>query len=88
MALAIYRLEGGKIVEPRIAIGGAEPHARRIAPAEQALAGRLPGADSFAAAAVAAASAIDPMEDATTNAEYRRDVVRAVTRRALDQSAS
>jgi carbon-monoxide dehydrogenase medium subunit len=88
MALAVYRLEGGKVVEPRIAIGGAEPHARRIAQAEQALAGHPPGAESFAAAAAAAASAIDPMEDATTNAEYRRDVVRAITRRALDQSGS
>jgi carbon-monoxide dehydrogenase medium subunit len=88
MALAVYRLEDGKVVEPRIAIGGAEPHARRIAQAERALAGRPAGAETFAAAADAAASAIDPMEDATTNAEYRRDVVRAVTRRALDQSAS
>jgi carbon-monoxide dehydrogenase medium subunit len=88
MALAIYRVEGGNIVAPRIAIGGAEPHARRIAQAEQALAGRGPGAASFAAAADAAAGAVDPMEDAQNTAEYRRDVVRATTRRALDQSAS
>jgi carbon-monoxide dehydrogenase medium subunit len=87
MALTLYRLSSQKIIEPRIAVGGAEPHARRIAEAEQLLAGRLPGAESFTAAAESAARAVDPMEDATTNAEYRRDVVRAVTRRALDQSA-
>jgi carbon-monoxide dehydrogenase medium subunit len=87
MALAIYRLEGGKIVAPRLVVGGAEPHARRMAEAEQLLAGCLPGAECFAAAADSAATAVEPMEDATNTAEYRRDVVRAVTRRALDQSA-
>src|SRR5712671_2472558 len=87
MALAIYRLDGGKIVAPRLVVGGAEPHARRLAEAEQVLAGRLPGADCFAAAADSAATAVEPLEDATNTAEYRRDVVRAVTRRALDQSA-
>jgi carbon-monoxide dehydrogenase medium subunit len=88
IAMAIYRLDGGKIVEPRIAIGGAEPHARRIAQAEQALAGRPAGPDSFAAAADIAAGAVNPMEDAQNTAEYRRDVVRAVTRRALDQAGA
>ena len=42
MALAVYRVEDGRIVEPRLAVGGAETHARRIAEAEQVLAG--PGA--------------------------------------------
>jgi aerobic carbon-monoxide dehydrogenase medium subunit len=86
MALAVYRVEDGRIVAPRLAVGGAETHARRIAEAEQVLAGRAPSADSFAAAAGRAADAIDPMEDAQTSAEYRRDLVRAVMRRALEQS--
>jgi len=86
MALAVYRVENGRIVEPRLAVGGAEPHARRIADAEQALAGRPPVAESFAEAAEAAAAAVDPMEDAQTNAEYRRDLVRTVARRALERS--
>jgi carbon-monoxide dehydrogenase medium subunit len=86
MALAVYRLKDGKMAEPRIAVGGAEPHARRIAEAEQALVGHLAGPERLAAAADAAAAAIDPMEDATTSAEYRRDLVRTVTRRALEQS--
>jgi carbon-monoxide dehydrogenase medium subunit len=88
MALALYRLEGDRIVGPRIVVGGAEPHARPIAQAELALAGRVADADSFAAAAEIAAASVDPMEDAQNTAEYRRDVVRAVTRRALDQAAS
>jgi carbon-monoxide dehydrogenase medium subunit len=86
MALGAYRLKDGKITEPRIAVGGAEPHARRIAKAEQALAGAPAGPESFAAAADAAAAAVDPMEDAMTSPQYRRDLVRTVTRRALEQS--
>jgi len=86
MALAVYRVEDGRIVEPRLAVGGAEPHARRIADAEQALAGRAPTAESFAGAAERAAAAVDPMEDAQTSAEYRRDLVRTVARRALERS--
>jgi len=88
MALATYRLEGGKIVDPRVAVGGAEPHARRIAEAEQALAGKAPGADAFTAAAARAEAAVDPMEDINNSAQYRRELVRAVVRRALEQAAA
>jgi carbon-monoxide dehydrogenase medium subunit len=87
MALATYSFEGGKMVAPRIGVGGAEPQPRRIAAAEAALAGRAPGAEAFSAAAEAAAAAVDPMEDIQTSAEYRRDLVRTVTRRALEQAA-
>jgi aerobic carbon-monoxide dehydrogenase medium subunit len=87
-AVAMYRLDGGKIAAPRLAVGGAEPVARRIAEAEAVLAGAAPGDDVFAAAASAAAAAIDPMVDATTDAEFRRELVLAVTRRALDRAAA
>jgi aerobic carbon-monoxide dehydrogenase medium subunit len=86
MALAVYRVVDGQIVEPRLAVGGAETHARRITEAEQALTGGAPVSENFAAAAEGAAEAIDPMEDAQTSTEYRRDLVRTVLRRALDQS--
>ena len=86
MALACYRVRDGKIVEPRLAVGGAEPHARRIADAEQALAGQAPGAKAFVAAAEAAAAAVDPMEDVHNSAVYRRELVLAMTRRALEQT--
>jgi aerobic carbon-monoxide dehydrogenase medium subunit len=86
MALAVHRVENGRIAEPRLAVGGAEPHTRRIADAEQALMGRAPTAESFAEAAERAAAAVDPMEDAQTTAEYRRDLVRTVARRALERS--
>ncbi|HTH34606.1 MAG TPA: FAD binding domain-containing protein [Xanthobacteraceae bacterium] len=87
-ALGIYRVEGGKIVEPRVAVGGAEPNPRRIAQAEAKLAGAAPGDAAFRAAADAAMTAVDAMEDATTTAEFRRDLVLAVTRRALERAAA
>jgi aerobic carbon-monoxide dehydrogenase medium subunit len=87
MALAVYRVQDGTIVEPRVAVGGAEPHPRRIAEAEQVLAGSFPGPEPFAAAAARAAAAVEPIEDVMTSAQYRRDLVGTVTRRALEQSA-
>jgi len=86
-ALVSYRLQGGKITQARIGIGGAEPSPRRIAEAEAALNGKAPDDAAFRAAADTAATAIDPLEDHQTNAEYRRDLVRAVVRRALEHSA-
>jgi len=87
-ALTAYRVEGGKIVAPRVALGGVEPNPRRIAEAEQTLAGASPGEAAFRAAAAAAAGAVDPMEDFTTSADFRRDLVLAVTRRALERAAA
>jgi aerobic carbon-monoxide dehydrogenase medium subunit len=88
MALVTYRTRDGVIVEPRIGVGGAEPHPRRIAQAEAALAGKPPGTDAFRAAADAAAASVDAMGDNQASAEFRRDLVRAVTRRALERAAA
>jgi len=87
-ALASYRVEGGVIAEPRLAVSGAEPVPRRIGEAERVLAGAAPGNEVFRAAAAAAAAAVDPMEDAVTDAAFRRDLVLAVTRRALERAAA
>jgi carbon-monoxide dehydrogenase medium subunit len=88
MALATYRLRDGVIVEPRLGIGGAEERPRRMAQAEAVLAGQKPGAELFRAAGEAAAAAIEPLEDVHADAEFRRDLVRAVTRRALARAAA
>jgi carbon-monoxide dehydrogenase medium subunit len=85
-ALVTYRLAGGLIVDARVGVGGAEAFARRIPQAEEQLNGRTPAPAQFLAAAEAAANAVDPLEDHQTTAEYRRDLVRAVTRRALEAS--
>lgn len=85
-SLAVYTLKDGKIAEARVGVGGAEPSPRRIPEAEAVVNGQAPSEAVFQAAAEAAADAIDPLEDHQTNAEYRRDLVRAVVSRALDGS--
>jgi len=87
MALATYVTEDGKIAGPRLAVGGAEANPRRVAEAEHLLAGCAPDEATFAAAADAAAAAVDPLDDPTNPAAFRRDLVRTVTRRALEQAA-
>ena len=85
-ALVTYRLVGGRITDPQLGIGGAEKCARRMTEAESVLDRQPPSPELFAEAGEAAALAVDPIEDIQTTAEYRRDLVRAVTRRALDNS--
>jgi carbon-monoxide dehydrogenase medium subunit len=85
-ALVTYRLVDGVIVEARVGVGGAEARPRRLHEAETLLNGSPPGTEVFCAAAEAAADAIDPLEDIQTTGEYRRDLVRAVTRRALEHA--
>ncbi len=75
-ALVSYRLQGGKIAEAGVGVGGAEPQPRRIPEAEAALNGQAPSDKVFRAAAEAAAGAIEAMEDHQTTAEYRCDLVR------------
>ena len=87
MALVTYCLENGVMVEPRVAIGGAEPHARRLQETEAVLNGQMPNKAAFSRAAEAAALAVDPMEDINNTAAYRRSLVRTLLQRALETAA-
>ncbi len=84
--LAVLRIEDGVISAPRLGVGGAEATPRRIAAAEAVLRGERPGEALFREAAAVAAAAIDPLEDAQTDAQYRRELVAAMVRRALTQA--
>ena len=88
MALATFRLRDGLIIEPRVAVGSVEACPRRIARAEDALVGRAPERATFEAAAAAAEAAVDPLDDIITGADYRRDLARTITRRALERAAA
>ena len=88
MALVTFRLRDGVILEPRVGVGGVEGRPRRISAAEAILAGRKPDNESFRAAADAAAAAVEPLEDVHADAEFRLDLVRAVTRRALERAVA
>lgn len=83
MAVAAYRLDNGVIVEPRVGVGAVEASPRRIAAAEALLNGNKPSAALFEAAAAAAASDIEPLEQNADSVEFKRDIVRAVVARAL-----
>lgn len=85
-SLVSYRLDGGKIVDARVGLGGAEASPRRIPEAEAELNGKAAGDAAFRAAGEAASRAIEPLVDHQTDADYRRDLVRVVVRRALEHS--
>jgi carbon-monoxide dehydrogenase medium subunit len=82
MSAVALKRSGRKIVEARIAIGGVEDRPSRCAQAEAVL--MRGGSPADAASAVAAA--VKPMEDLHADAAYRKDLVRAITQRALDQA--
>jgi carbon-monoxide dehydrogenase medium subunit len=87
MALVTFRVEAGLVIEPRVGVGAAEARPRRISEAEALLVGKPPAIEHFRAAGEAAAAAItDPLEDIQADAAYRRDLVKAVTRRALERA--
>ena len=84
--LVTFRIVAGRLVDPRVGVGGAEAAPRRLAAAEQILDGQAPTPDLFAEAAEAAAHALDPLEDIDNDASYRRSLVATLTRRALEQA--
>ena len=85
-SLVAFRIVNGNVTEARVGVGGAEARPRRIHRAEASLNGRRPDAEALVAAAEAAATVVDPLEDIQSSAEYRRDLVRAMTRRALERA--
>jgi aerobic carbon-monoxide dehydrogenase medium subunit len=86
MALAVVRLDGGRIAEARVGVGGAGDRALRIHDAEAALCGRSPDRKAFAEAGRIAAAAVDPFEDIHASVAYRRDLAGVMTRRALERA--
>jgi aerobic carbon-monoxide dehydrogenase medium subunit len=86
MCAAFLRFEKGRIAEARIGVGGATDRPSRITAAEALLTGTEGGPDIFRDAGNIAAETIDPLEDIHASAEYRRDLVRAMVGRALDQA--
>jgi aerobic carbon-monoxide dehydrogenase medium subunit len=84
---ATFAVDGGRCANPRLACAGIADHAVRIAAAEAALDGRSPDEALFEQVAARAAEAVNPPEDVHADAAYRRDLVRALTRRALSAAA-
>ena len=77
------RLADGRIAEARIGAAGVGAIPVRLTQAEEALVGQPLGPDAIDAASEVAGGEVDPRGDIHGSAGYRRDLVRALTRRAL-----
>jgi CO/xanthine dehydrogenase FAD-binding subunit len=74
--------------EPRIALGAVAPTVMRATRAEAYLAGREVSSDAMAEAGRIAASEAKPISDFRASAEYRRDLIAVLTKRALEKNCS
>jgi carbon-monoxide dehydrogenase medium subunit len=82
---AVLRRDGARCVEARIAASGVSGNPVRLAQAEAALLRDGLGDDAIARAA-AAAQEVDPMSDPNGSADYRRHLVRVLTKRAAQRA--
>jgi carbon-monoxide dehydrogenase medium subunit len=80
---ATLRAADGVCQAARLAYSGVGPRPIRVVKAEQVLVGRPSREATFREAAEVAAEQVDPSSDFHATSEYRRDLVRALTRRAL-----
>lgn len=85
-AAAFVSVTGGTITSARLAVGSVGPVPYRAITAENLLVGEKPGEDLYRATAEAAASAADPVNDLYGSVEYKRQLIRVLTRQALQQA--
>lgn len=76
----------GRIADARVAIGAVAPIPTLVEAAVAALIGQPAGAGAFDAAADAAMRAAQPISDIRGSAEFRRELVPVLTRRALEKA--
>lgn len=76
--------KGGEIGEIRIALGAVAPTPVRARPAEDLLRGKSPDRGAIEEAAALAAAGVSPIDDVRSSADYRRAMVRLLTRRAIE----
>ena len=75
--------DSGCIAAARIALGAVAPMPVMVASAAAGLTGKQPGDEAFDEAAEAASQACQPITDVRGSADFRREMVRIMTRRAL-----
>ncbi|HSN32723.1 MAG TPA: xanthine dehydrogenase family protein subunit M [Ideonella sp.] len=85
IAFAARRDAAGCLHDVRLALGAVAPTPLRAKAAEALLEGQRPGGALAEKAAQAAADAAHPIDDVRASAWYRRELVRNMTRRMLDE---
>ena len=78
----------GQVTAAGIGLTNVGPTAIRAGKAEEALRGRAPDEKAITQAAAAAAAAAQPASDSRGPADYKRDVVRVLTARALRKAVA
>jgi len=82
---AALEVSGGTIGAARIGLTGASTHAMRLANVEAALAGKPLSDATIAAAAAVAGDGLDDLNsDIHASADYRRQMIKVFTKRALE----
>lgn len=84
IAFAATRDAEGRLHGVRLALGAVAPTPIRATLAETLLEGSVPAAAAIAAVAEAAAAASSPIDDVRASAWYRRELLRNMTRRMLE----
>lgn len=83
---AAVKLEGDVIKDARIVMGAVSPVPLRAKKAENLIKGKQASEELFAAAGVMASGECRPISDIRASAEYRTDMVRVFTMRALHKA--
>lgn len=76
----------GRVADAAIVLAAVAPTPVRASRAEELLKQQTPGTELFAEAARAAAADCRPISDVRASADYRREMVRVLTERALQQA--
>ncbi len=85
---AAVKMEGDIIKDARIVLGAVSPVPVRAKQAENFLKGKQAGEELFAEAGVIASGECRPISDIRASAEYRKDMVRVFTQRALQKAVN
>lgn len=86
--MTAFSIVDGVIADPRISVGGVADRALRLREAEAALVGQEPTQENFARVSAIAMEEVNPAGDLHGPPEFRRDLVKALTRRALVKAAA
>jgi carbon-monoxide dehydrogenase medium subunit len=85
-AAAALELDGGRVTRAGIGLTAVASRNLKARDAEQGLIGAEPTDDALDAASRAAAEIAEPVDDVRGSAEYKRDALRVLVRRALEDS--